>query len=49
MFTVRRPGIDGTVARTLVCTNRIESMISIAPSTCRNVEHWQDEGDMPRR
>ena len=30
LFTVRRLGIDGTLARTLVCTNMIESMISIA-------------------
>ena len=27
----------------------IESMISIAATTCRNVKHWQDKGDMPRR
>lgn len=33
MFTVRRLGIDGTLARTLVCTNMIESMISICRPT----------------
>ncbi len=49
MFTVRRLGIDGTVARTLVCTNMIESMISIARTTTRNVKRWRDEGDMRRR
>src|SRR4051812_33644613 len=49
MFSVRRLGIDGTLARTLTCTNMIESMISIATTTCRNVKHWQDKGDMRRR
>lgn len=49
MFTVRRLGIDGTLARTLVCTNMIESMISIACTTPRNVKRWRDEGDMRRR
>jgi hypothetical protein len=49
MFTVRSLGIDGTLARTLVCTNMIESMISIARTTTRNVKRWRDEGDMRRR
>src|SRR5215213_2106727 len=49
MFAVRRLGVDGTLARTLTCTNMIESMISIAATTCRNVKHWQDKGDMRRR
>jgi putative transposase len=49
MFTVRRLGIDGTLARTLDCTNMIESMISIARDTTRNVKRWRDEGDMRRR
>ena len=49
MFTVRRLGIDGTLARTLVCTNMIESMISICRTTSRNVKRWQDQGDMRRR
>lgn len=48
MFTVRRLGIDGPLARTLVCTNMIESMISIARTT-RNVKRWRNEGDMRRR
>jgi len=42
-------GIDGTLARTLVCTNMIESMISIARTTTRNVKRWRNEGDMRRR
>ena len=49
MFTVRRLGIDDTLARTLVCTNMIESMISIARTTTRNVKRWRDENDMRRR
>ena len=36
MFTVRRLGIGGTLARVLVCTNVIESMISITRTTRRN-------------
>jgi hypothetical protein len=42
MFTVTRLGITGTLARTLTTSNPIESMISIARSTNRNVTHWQD-------
>jgi transposase-like protein len=49
MFTVRGLGIDGTLARTLVCTNMIESMISICRTTSGNVKRWRDEGDMRRR
>lgn len=49
MFCVRRLGIDGTLARTLVCTNMIESMISICRTTTRNVKRWRNEGDMRRR
>jgi len=30
MFTVRRLGVDGRLARTLTTTNAIESMISVA-------------------
>ena len=44
MFTVRRLGIDGTLARTLVCTNMVESMISIARTTTRNVEALAGRG-----
>ena len=49
MFTVRRLGIDGTLARTLTCTNMIESMISICRTTSRNVKRWRDDNDMRRR
>jgi transposase-like protein len=37
MFTVARLGIDGHLARTLTTSNPIESMISIARTTNRNV------------
>jgi hypothetical protein len=39
MFTARRLGIDGTLAGMLTCTNMIESMISIAATTCRDLKH----------
>ena len=42
MFTVSRLGIDGRLAKTLVTSNPIESMISIARTTNRNVTHWRD-------
>jgi putative transposase len=42
MFTVSRLGIDGRLARTLTTSNPIESMISIARSTNRNVTRWRD-------
>jgi len=42
MFTVTRLGITGTLAKTLTTSNPIESMISIARATNRNVTHWRD-------
>jgi putative transposase len=42
MFTVTRLDISGTLARTLTTSNPIESMISIARATNRNVTHWRD-------
>lgn len=48
MFTVRRLGVGGRLAATLCCTNAIESMISIARTTMRNVKHWRD-GQMKKR
>jgi putative transposase len=42
MFTVTRLGIDGRLARTLTTSNPIESMISIARATNRNVTRWRD-------
>lgn len=42
MFTVARLGIDGRLAKTLTTSNPIDSMISIARTTNRNVKHWKD-------
>lgn len=42
MFTVARLGIDGRLAKTLVTSNPVESMISIARTTNRNVTRWRD-------
>jgi putative transposase len=42
MFTVTRLGIDGRLARTLTTSNPVESMISIARATNRNVTRWRD-------
>jgi putative transposase len=48
MFTVAGLGIDGRLATTLVTSNPIDSMISIARTTNRNVTHWKD-GEMVLR
>jgi putative transposase len=48
MFTVRRLGVSDRLATTLTSTNPIESMISIARTTTRNVTNWRD-GKMVRR
>jgi putative transposase len=48
MFALRRLGIGGNLAEMLTCTNAIESMISVARTTMRNVKHWQD-GEMKKR
>jgi transposase-like protein len=42
LFTVSRLGITGTLAKTLTSSNPIESMISIARTTNRNVTRWRD-------
>jgi transposase-like protein len=42
MFTIARLGIDGRLAKTLTTSNPIESMISIARATNRNVTRWKD-------
>ena len=47
MFTVARLRIDGRLAKTLTTSNPIESMISIARATNRNVTRWRD-GQMVR-
>ena len=48
MFTVRRLGVDGRLARTLTNTNCIESMISVARTTMGRVKRWKD-GSMKKR
>jgi putative transposase len=48
MFTVRRLGVNGTLAETLTSTNCIESMISIAKRTTGRVTKWKD-GSMKKR
>lgn len=48
MFTVRRLGVGGTLAKTLTTTNCIESMISIARRTTGRVTRWKD-GTMKKR
>ena len=48
MFTVSRLGVSERLARTLTSTNPVESMISIARTTTRNVKRWKD-GQMVRR
>jgi transposase-like protein len=48
MFTVRRLGVSDRLARSLSNTNMIESMISIARTTTRNVKRWRD-GTMVKR
>ncbi len=48
MFTVRRLGVEGRLARTLTTTNPIESMISIARTTMGHVKRWRD-GSMKKR
>jgi putative transposase len=48
MFTVRRLGVGGRLAVSLTNTNCIESMISIARDTTRNVRRWRD-GKMIKR
>ncbi len=42
LFTVARLGITGALAKTLTSSNPIESMISIARTTNRNVTRWRD-------
>lgn len=48
MFTVRRLGVTGRLARSLTNTNCIESMISVARTVTRNVKRWRD-GAMKKR
>jgi len=48
MFTVRRLGVDGSLARTLTSTNPIESMFSVARRVMGRVTRWRD-GSMKKR
>ena len=48
MFTVRRLGVSGRLAKTLTNTNCIESMISVARTVMSNVKRWKD-GPMKKR
>jgi hypothetical protein len=48
MFTVRRLGVGGRLATSLTDANCIESMLSIARDTTRNVKRWRD-GKMIQR
>jgi putative transposase len=42
MFTVRRLGTPDRLARSLSCTNAIESMISVVRDLTRRVKRWRD-------
>ena len=42
MFTIRRFKVSDRLARSLGCTNAIESMVSVLRSTTRNVKRWRD-------
>ncbi len=46
MFTVSGLGIDGGLDKTLITSNPVESMISIARTTNRNVTRWRDGHQM---
>jgi putative transposase len=48
MFTVRRLGVGDRLAKTLMSTNPIESMISVGKTTTRNAKRWRD-GTMIKR
>lgn len=42
MFTVRRLGASDRLARSLSCTNAVESMISVVGRLCGRVTNWTD-------
>lgn len=42
MFTVRRLGVTDRLARSLSCTNIIESTISVVRDLTDRVKRWQD-------
>ncbi len=43
MFTVRCLGASDRLARSLSCTNAVESMISVIQRLCRRVTNWKDQ------
>lgn len=43
-----QPARPGPVARTLGCTNVIESAFSIVETVCRNVKRWRDGDHIER-
>ena len=45
MFTVRLPGFTGPLARSLMTTNAIESMLSVARTAMGNVKRWRVDKD----
>jgi transposase-like protein len=47
-LTVTRLGVTGSLLKTVMSTNPVESMIEIVRAHARNVKHWQD-GDMRLR
>jgi putative transposase len=42
MFTVRRLGLPDRLARTMSCTNAVESMISVVRTLADRVTNWRD-------
>jgi putative transposase len=42
MFTLRRLGVPDRLARTMSCTNAIESMFSVVQDLTRRVKRWRD-------
>jgi len=42
MFTIRSLKVSDRLARSLGCTNAIESLISVVRGTTRNVKRWRD-------
>jgi putative transposase len=42
VFSVSRLGMDGRLAKTLTTYTPVQSMISIAGTTDRNVTRWRD-------
>ena len=48
MFTIRRLKVSDRLARSLSCTNAVESLISVVRCTTRNIKRWRDD-EMIRR